>query len=340
MARHELKYEDIKRLLAKRQLDNAYLLTGEEEYLKEEIIGILKSLLIDRSSEDFNFNVVYADDNPDGEEIVLLARTYPFVSGERKNPMGRLIVVRNMEKLSPAGIARVAGYLENPLETTCLVFVALKASSDKHGDIIRLSRHVVFYKLFDSRLPGWIAAKVGESGKRMTDDAIQYLVTEQGNNLFNLDAEIGKLVVYTAGKNEIVLSDVTGLAGYGAGNTVYDLQRAVTEKDAKESLELLSSLLREGERSTRILGMVVSRVRHILLGRAMAERNKSEKEIMAHLRLSPFFNRYFVKETKHFGFDEIKRCFSSLVQADRDIKTGKREEKLALELLLLDICGR
>ena len=86
-----------------------YYLTGDEELLKEEIVGLILGEVIDAASRDFNFDVRMAGEL-DGESFHSLVETPPMLA-ER-----RVVVVKNIESWRKNAMVWqvVYRYLESP----------------------------------------------------------------------------------------------------------------------------------------------------------------------------------------------------------------------------------
>ncbi|UKI15357.1 MAG: hypothetical protein L6V85_10120 [Clostridiales bacterium] len=82
-----------------------YFLKGQDAYVKELAIGVLKGLL-DKDFSDMNLTVF--EDSSDMAAVVQTLNTVP-VFDER-----RLVVVKSSEGLDDAGRAKLEAYLNNP----------------------------------------------------------------------------------------------------------------------------------------------------------------------------------------------------------------------------------
>ena len=95
------------------QLKNSYLLFGEENYLKIYYKNRLKSAII--GEDDVNFSY-FEGKGIDVDEVIAIAETLPFFAEKR------CVIVENSEWFLN-GNEKMGGYIENLLETTCLIFI-------------------------------------------------------------------------------------------------------------------------------------------------------------------------------------------------------------------------
>lgn len=107
-----INVSDLKKRLSVEILP-VYFLKGQDAYVKELAIGVLKGLL-DKDFADMNLTVF--EDSSDMAAVVQTLNTVP-VFDER-----RLVVVKSSEGLDDAGRAKLEAYLNNPSGFSVLAF--------------------------------------------------------------------------------------------------------------------------------------------------------------------------------------------------------------------------
>ncbi|TET42598.1 MAG: DNA polymerase III subunit delta, partial [Elusimicrobia bacterium] len=88
-----IKYKELITKLNRKKIADCYFFCGEENYLKQEAILLLKKMLIGPEAQDFDFGLFYAEDTS-AREAISLAETYPFMSKKR------LVVVKDIDKFT------------------------------------------------------------------------------------------------------------------------------------------------------------------------------------------------------------------------------------------------
>ncbi|GAF72725.1 unnamed protein product, partial [marine sediment metagenome] len=270
--------------------------------------------------------------------------TLPLFFGGAKAGIGRLIVLRDIEKLREADLRMLSGYLSEPSDSTCLILIAGKIDKRKkyNNEIKSKSVYVNFYHLFENQIPGWLTAKVKEYGKAISTDAVRSLIAEVGSGLYSLNSEVEKLINFTGDRKTIEVKDVEQVLGYVKGSSVFDLQKAITFRDVKGALRILNALLNENAYKNQIfaLSAIASRLRHLALIKTMLRQGVRGDGILSRLGLRPFYNRYLIEASANFTDIELAGGFSSVLDTDVEIKTGKKPFRLALEMLVMDICRK
>jgi len=332
-----IKHEELIAGLRKGKIANCYFFCGEEAYLKREAILILKDTLIRPGAEDFDYRVLYAEDSS-AKEVISLAETYPLASKMR------LMVVRDIDRFAESELKEIIKYLKRPASFTCLVLTSDKAKKETlnqgiYKAISALCETVIFWRLFDSQIPGWIKDKMSKEGKTIYPEAVQYLFAEVGNSLLDLSGEIEKLLIYTRNNKEVTLADVEQSIGRSRTDSIFDLLRAITRKDSRHSIEILAKLLESGEKPVRILARISERIRQIILAKELLEQKVLPSKIIEEVGLHPFFDKDFISQIQYFSMEELLSSFDNLVRADWEIKVGKKPAEFVLELLILNLCG-
>ena len=335
--RKMVKYKELIAKLKRGKIANCYFFCGEEDYLKQEAILLLKKRLIEPGAQDFDFGFLYAEDIS-AREVISLAETYPFMLKKR------LIVVKDIDKFTENGLKEIIEYLKKPAASTCLVLVSEKVKRDAldkaiYKTISSLCETAIFWRLFDSQIPGWIEDKISRKGKIMSPEAADYLFGEVGNNLLDLSGEIEKLLIYTGDRKEVTLDDVERSIGRSKADSIFDLLRAITQKNLKHSLEILSKLTETGEKPVGILVRIARRLRQIIRAKELLDQKVVPGRIIEEVGLHPFFDKDFTSQIQYFSRKQLLNNFDHLLRADWEIKVGKKPAQLVLELLILNLCG-
>ena len=116
--------EDILKSLEKGDLAPFYLFYGPGEFRLERVLEKIRRDFIPESARDFNLEICYGGEM-DPYEIINRAQTSPFMA---KN---RLLIIRRTEAYTTNQLDIFLPYLENPVLSTCLIFIASKTDFKK-----------------------------------------------------------------------------------------------------------------------------------------------------------------------------------------------------------------
>jgi len=248
-------------------LKSTYLFVGQETFLIEEQLSSIRTSLGENASMNYaSFN---AEEGLHAEEIVALCNTMPFLS-ER-----RLIVVRNIHKLSAKHIEPVLRYVENPSDFTTLIMTIEGQKEDKNiSKQLTKTVHVLrFDPLKGGGLIDWIQQRGKLYSKKIDKDAAFLLADITGSNTWFIATEIEKLSLYVGPRETITLEDVEFLVMRSYEPSIFAFMDSLFDrkKDAVFRLhELETSGIPELEIISRIENATIQHYQ-ILFGKSGAK---------------------------------------------------------------------
>lgn len=316
----------------KKKLSPAYLFSGEEEFQKREALDKLIQLLIPPSHKSFDLDVLRAS-RSGTVEIINKVSTFP-VGAEK-----RLVIVYDVEKLTPPDKDLLISHLKGIPESSCLVLVAARLDKRKKFflDLEKKTIVVEFPKLYENQIPSWISNRVKAHGKSIKKEAIQVLQNWAGNSLPDLANEIEKLLLFTGDKSIISSEDVEKVAGYTGANDIFQLLNSVGQKNTKQALEVLNNLFSFGEPPGTIIHWLTEHLIRLLKVKEF-DHKKSEISLSAYLKTHSYFLKDYKEQSKNFNREQLQSGFLLLYQADMDLKRSFLPSDLILELLVYNLC--
>lgn len=337
-----MTFQEALRHLDQERFSVCYLLSGEEPFLIQTLLQQFREKAVDPAASDFNYDQ-FRGEEVDAEEVLLIAQTFPVLSARR------LVIILNADQMSD-GREALPAYLENPCETTVLVFVAAKPDMRKKLFSTLKKKGVVIScpTLYDNEVPQWIAQEGQKRGLHFSKEALWYLKEHLGNNLFSIQQEIDKLALHLSGggtadslppgKREISIEAVQQVIADGRSHSIFELVGAVGEKNTKTALRLLTELLAEGERPLFILTMLIRQWRIMALAKEALDAGKTESAAAKKVPMPPRLLTPFFQQLKRWKSREIRQAFDLSLAADSQLKGGRQSPSFVLEALILDLC--
>ncbi len=316
-----------------------YLFFGEEELLIDEAVETLLDIVVDESVRSFNFEQFNAPDI-DLRDVAERAMAYPMMA-ER-----RVILLRNVDKRLNARSSNdgFISYLEAPAETTVLVmtasssrFLARGKAKKPYDKIFDNGTAVQFKKLYDRDLPGWIIERLKSKGRKIEQDAVALFVTYVGGSLRILDNEIEKLITFAEDRRSISVDDVRLVVGASREWNVFELQKAIGAKKLDLAIEIAERMVRAGEPVQVILTMLVRYFTMLWRLLEIRARSRDRGDMAKQLGVPSFFIDEYLEATTRYGLPGIRTAFESLLAVDIEIKTGRNDPSLLMQLLVASI---
>lgn len=310
-------------------------LHGDEPYLMEKLVRRLLDTLVPPDLRDFNVEVFYGNEHSGGE-IVEAAATLPMFAD------WRAVLVKKADALSAASLEVLAGYIDKPSPSTCLVFLGEKIDQrkkfftefKKRGELVECRR------LYENQLAAFIKAEASARGKRIEGAAAEMLIYLVGNNLQEIVSEVEKAALYAGERDTVTARDIREIASDTRVNSVFELADSLGEKKIDRALRSLDTLLEGGEAPLLVLAMITRHYRQLWKVRELLDRKTPTRDIGKQAGINPYFLQGIIPQARNYQPVELRRLFEKIFQTDLALKTGRIKPRVVLERLLLDACGK
>ena len=310
------------------QLKQVYLLYGEEDYLKKQYRERLTKALLPEG-DTMNF-ARYEGKGVDVKEVIDLSETMPFFANRR------LIVFENTGFFKSAG-AELADYIKEMPDTTYYLFV--ESEVDKRSKLYKSvqakGRAVELGVQDEGTLKRWIAGKMRDEKKQISEQSIVYFLGKVGTDMENITKELEKLFCYTLDRETITREDVDAVCVTQISNHIFDMVNAVTEKKQRRALELYYELLALKEPPMRILFLMTRQYRLLYQVKQFQQKGYARKEIAAKAGLHPFAVGKYMDQAKLLKNVELLGILEDAADLEERVKTGLLTDTLAVEIFIV-----
>lgn len=314
--------EDIKT----KQFRPVYLLYGEEAFLKQSYKKKLKDAIAGDDTMNYNY---FEGKGLDLNELISLSDTMPFFSEKR------LILVEDSGFFKSAADALVE-QLPNLPDSTCLVFV--EEAVDKRGRLFKKVKelgHAAEMKRQDSaQLARWAASILSQNGRKITAATMNLFLERTGDDMEHIKMELEKLISYTMGADVVTSEDVEAITTVQVTNKIFDMVNAIVTRKIKRAMDLYEDLLTLKEPPMRILFLIARQFNQLLLVKEMIAARMDRGAIASRLKIPPFVAGKLTTQAAAFTREQILGCVEACVEAEEAVKTGRLNDRLAVELLI------
>lgn len=310
------------------QYKQVYLLYGAEAYLRKQYRDKLKKALLPQE-DTMNFSLF------EGKAIVVpevidLAQTLPFFADRR------LIVLENSGLFKHGGEA-LAAYLEEPSQSTVFVFVESEVDkrSRLYKSVQKNGRAVEFTVQEEATLRRWILGLIQKEEKKIAQQTLQLFLEKTGTNMQNIRGELEKLLCYTLDKDSILPEDVEAVCTHQVSNQIFDMIHAISQKQQKQALQLYYDLLTLKEPPMRILFLIARQYNLLLQIKELKKKGYDNKTISAKTGLHGFLVGKYAAQAGKFRTADLKKAVADCVEAEEAVKTGRMNDRMSVELLIV-----
>lgn len=329
-----------------------YILYGEDDFSLRQALGELKESL--GSPELLSVNTTVLDGQQvTWDELKNLCDTTPFLSQKR------LIIVEGLlKRFEPQSKAKrrdrqappgsqskeigewqaLSNYIKQMPDTSVLILVDGKLS--KTSPMLRTlasTAKVVYFPLVRGKaLQDWIQRRVTEGGGAISAEAISLLAELIGSDLWVMDREIDKLLLYTFNR-PITEEIVRQIVSQSREGNIFALVDAILEGKTQTAFQMLHQLLKKGISAPYLLVMIARQLRLIVRAKELPQ-NLSRTEARDRLGLtSDYALDKTLTQAKAYTLGRLREVYHKLLETDLAIKTGKCDGDLALDLLITDL---
>ncbi|MGY5387996.1 DNA polymerase III subunit delta [Bacillus spizizenii] len=336
---------DVWKSLKKGDVHPVYCLYGKETYLLQETVSRIRQTVIDQETKDFNLSVFDLEEDP-LDQAIADAETFPFM-GER-----RLVIVKNpyfltgekkKEKIEH-NVSALETYIQSPAPYTVFVLLATYEKLDERKKLTKaLKKHAFMMEakeLNAKETTDFTVNLAKTEQKTIGTEAAEHLVLLVNGHLSSIFQEIQKLCTFIGDREEITLDDVKMLVARSLEQNIFELINKIVNRKRTESLQIFYDLLKQNEEPIKIMALISNQFRLILQTKYFAEQGYGQKQIASNLKVHPFRVKLAMDQARLFSEAELRSIIEQLAVMDYEMKTGKKDKQLLLELFLLQLLKR
>ncbi|MBU2634858.1 DNA polymerase III subunit delta [Patescibacteria group bacterium] len=185
-------------------------------------------------------------------------------------------------------------------------------------------------------LKAWIKKEFDKYETKIDSLVLERLIKYIGNDLWQMSNEIKKLASFR-NKETLKAEDIELLVKSKIETDIFKTIDAIADKNKKQALNLLHKHLEKGDSPLYLLSMINYQFRNLLIVKDLIEKHKPYNIILKRSGLHPFVVKKSYYQSQKFTFQELKKIFQKIFKVDLDIKTGRIQPEIALDLLIAEI---
>jgi len=332
----------LKQDIKNKKLNNLYLFYGDEDYLIKYYIKSMEDIIL--ADDQTGLNKIVIEENVDIQKIIEACETMPIFC-EKK-----LVLVKNSGMFKSRGGAKskqnkkdeLLDYVQNVPSHVCVIFWEKEIDKRlKIVDVIKKQRLIVEFPYQNqNELVRWVMKVVQSNNKEIDTQTASFLieVCEPGmNDILN---ELNKVLLFLGERTKVTVEDIEKLCTKSIKSRVFDLIDAISERNVDTALKLLNDMIILKEPFPKILFLIAKQLRQILGMKLLNEEGLDMKDASAKMGLTPYIGSKIFKQANYFSTDKLKAAIQEALEFDISIKTGKINDRTALELLICNLAAQ
>ncbi|WP_110111403.1 DNA polymerase III subunit delta [Bacillus sp. CGMCC 1.16541] len=328
--------------LKKAKIAPVYLIYGVNSFLIKEARKEIINQTLSEEEKSFNLSTYDLEETPI-EQVIEDAETLPFFGDKR------VVIAHNASFLTADKqkskvkvehhVEKLLQYIEHPSSFTVLIIIAPYEKLDERKKMTKVLKNqtlcVMANEFGEKEMREWICDYASSNSVTIDEEAVTLLLQLVGLNLTLITNELDKLMLYSGEGGHLTQDVVLLLVAKTLEQNVFTLVEAVIKGKVSEALSMYQDLLRNNEEPIKILSILASQFRLIYHAKQLSSQGYGQQQIAQTLKVHPFRVKLAVQQSRAFSEERLRSILKDIAQADYDMKTGKMDKSLILELFFL-----
>ncbi|MDD3381945.1 MAG: DNA polymerase III subunit delta [Bacilli bacterium] len=319
---------------------NIFLFLGNEKLITENKINkiITDSGIGDMNVEtyDLSFDKKNESENTKISDVINSCLTPPFFSSKKA------VIIKNPVFLTSQGLTEsesnfLIKYLNNPLESTILIFNAVNLRLDDKLEVVKVLKKVCETRtteISEKEMFGWLTMYLRKMNIDIDEDARKLFFEYVGKDTVKAENEALKLMSYVGSNSRVFEKDIEAIVSKSNDIQSYELTNAIVNGQTKKAIDNYLTLVKGGVKGDYIFNIIANTMKRLLIAQAMILEKAKQKEIAQVLQVSENQAYYIMQNTKKISKEKIVSNIIQLGELDYKIKTGKLDLDTAIEYLV------
>ena len=309
-----------------------YLLYGNNEYLiNKEIDKINKDIdkisinsynLLDSDLKDI-INDACTIDLFNITKSIIVYNSYIFLSTTNK---------KNKEQK----IELLEEYINNQNKNTNLIFIVNSDKIDERKKITKLLKEKGKIISFNNEINIHDFILNCFKDYKIDNDSIKLLIDRVGTDVYILENEIDKIKLYKENDKNVTKEDILLLTQKNINLDIFNLIEHIINKNIEDAYIEYKEIVKT-EEPIKILIMLANQFRIIYQTKELYSKGYTEGDIASILNIHPYRIKLALSKSKNYESNMILNYLYTLANLDIDIKSGKIDPYLGLELFILNL---
>ena len=342
--------------LKRGQVAPAYLFVGPDVYRRSQVRTALRQAVLGEEQDENGLTrhdldeVELGDVMDDACSYSLFASKRLIWVGAAEGALPRILKSAASDEESNGGpIDRLKRFLRDPIPGVSVVFdvTRYEMDGDDKAKLERVRKYyapvkeVVEFPQFTQAeartLMGQIAQKLGI---KLGPGAADYLIEATGANANRISNEMEKLSLLVGSGGTVTEEVIANMVPDARETTIFALVAAMGRKDRIQSLELLDTLVREGEYLPLALSFLATQFRLALVAREANLKGASAIQNHFSQRGIPMWRSradQVMQTAQVFSVQKLEKAMVEVFEADRGMRDIKPDDRTVMEKFILSL---
>ncbi len=322
-----MNYKEFFKLINGGKLSGAYLLHGEEEYVKNAAVSAVRDK-IPEEIRTFNLTLLY---EPDLNKLVDACETLPVFSDKT------YIIAKELPQ--SIDVKKLSEYISGMSPSTVLLIVK-RGEVDKKAALLtafsKERRDVFFGRIDASDAVKWCIKHARANNVSIDEAAAGLFIELVSTDMTAVSGELTKLIDRVGPGGTITEETIRDTSiGSIEGKTFGMLDLFISGKVA-DGLRSLRLIMSEDSRApVRMISFLESRVRLMLKARILMDSGLTPQAAAAKLEGNPYANKYICRDASKYSTASLRELLSEISLVTYSNMTGNADITSSIETIML-----
>ncbi len=330
---------DVRKQIKNNSMKPVYLILGREGYFA----GMIRNEMLATLSEqerDFNAGVYDMEETPlstamndamsvpfFGDRRIVIVNNPYFLTGEKKK--------QKLEHDTDS----LLKYLENPPETTVLVFIAPYDKLDERKKVVKKLKQVAEVvdnqPLKETQVRQIVSRRLEEKGLSMEPRAMDIMMERTNADVTLVMSELDKLILLCRDEKVVTGEEADRMISRSLEQNVFDLVELVLNRKTQPALEMYHDLLLSKEEPLAVNAILVGQFRLLVQVSVLKNCGFAQGSITSALKVHPYRVKLALQKVRRFQQEDLKQAYLGLVNVERRLKSTDQDPELLFQLFML-----
>lgn len=158
-----------------------------------------------------------------------------------------------------------------------------------------------------------------------------------GKEIPLLEQEAEKIKMYRLEDKKITKDDIVNLTTKNIDLDIFHLIESIVSKKKEKAMESYYEMLKRNEEPIKIIIILANQFRIMYQAKCLSQKGYTEKDIASTLGIHPYRIKLALQNGRSFKKETLLSYLEKLADLDTNIKMGKIDSSLGLELFILGI---
>ena len=330
-------FQQLKTQIKNKDWGRLYFFHGEEVFLLNHYLGLMRKNLLDELTESFNYHR-FTSETFDIRDFADAVENLPMMAEST------LVQVDDIDffKFNEADRTKMTEILSDIPDYCTVIFTYETVSwkPDKRfkklWDAVSGGLSVEFAKQEQRDLIAWITRHFAAQKKNISTDLCAYLIDITGGTMTTLAGEIQKICAYS-GADAIKKSDIDAVTEPVLDAVVFQMTDLLSAGRYGDALLKLQQLLKMQQEPLAILGAIGLHFRRVGTARTLLDHGKSSTDMSRLCGIPDFAARKTMEAARRVTPRFCAVAAERILETDNSMKSSFDDSERLLELLVLQL---